>query len=226
MVRITDPEVTEVWEPRPSIVQPGAEARLPPTDAIILFDGTDTAAWTHPDGSAVKWLFEESVLTVQAGTGDIQTKESFADVQVHLEFRTPAVVESEGQGRGNSGVFLQKRYEIQVLDSYQNETYSNGQCGAIYKQYMPLVNASRPPGAWQTYDILYTAPVFNADGQRIRPGYMTVLHNGVLIHHHREIKGTTEYIGLPQVVAHGPAPLMLQDHGNAVSYRNIWVRRL
>ncbi len=223
--QITDPKATEVWEPEPRVVTPG-EGMAPPSDAIVLFDGTNFDEWTHLDGSPVKWELKDGAMTVVKGTGNIVTKRAFGDCQLHLEFRTPAVVEGEGQGRGNSGVFLQSRYEVQVLDSYQNRTYSNGQCGAIYKQYPPLVNACRPPGQWQTYDIIYKAPVFNADGIRVAPGYITVLHNGVLIQNHVEIQGTTEYIGLPKNIAHGKAPLMLQDHRNPVSYRNIWIREL
>ena len=144
--------------------------------------------------------------------------------RLHIEWRAPAVVESEGQGRGNSGVFFQMEYEVQVLDNYQNRTYSNGQAGSIYKQHMPLVNACKAPGEWQVYDIVFTAPKFNKDGIKVSSGYLTVIHNGVLIQNHAEIKGTTEYIGQPKNIAHGKAPLKLQDHGNPVSYRNIWVR--
>ena len=136
------------------------------------------------------------------------------------------MIEGEGQGRGNSGVFMQSRYEVQVLDNYNNQTYPNGQAGSIYKQYMPLVNACKKPGEWQTYDIIFTAPKFNKDGIRVSPGYLTVIHNGVLIQNHVEVKGTTEYIGQPRNIAHGKAPIMLQDHDNPVSYRNIWVREL
>lgn len=221
------PEVTEQWSPKPRKVaatpHPGLAA---PADAILLFDGTNTDAWTHEDGTAVGWTVEEGILTVQSGTGDIRTKERFGDCQLHLEFRIPEGDPDSGQDLGNSGVFLQERYEVQILGSHTNETYSNGQCGAIYKQYMPLVNASRPPGEWQTYDIIYEAPKFNADGYQLRPAYLTVIHNGVLIHQHRPLLGTTEYIGLPKVEPHGPAPIKLQDHDNPTSFRNIWVRKL
>ena len=223
--QITDPKATEVWEPEPRVVTPG-EGTAPPSDAIILFDGTSFDNWTTPDGKPVGWKLEEGAMTVVAGTGGIQTKETFMDVQLHLEWRAPAVIEGEGQGRGNSGVFLQGIYEVQVLDSYQNRTYSNGQAGSIYKQYMPLVNACRPPGEWQTYDIIYTAPRFNADGIKVSSGRITVIHNGVLIQNDVEIKGTTPYIGLPQNPAHGEGPLFLHYHSNPVSCRNICMRKL
>ena len=220
-----DPKDTEVWTPEPRVVTPGTMGS-PPSDAIVLFDGKNFDEWTV-EGKAAKpgWLIKDGTMTVVKETGNIATKRSFGDCQLHVEFRTPAP-EGEGQGRSNSGVFLQSRYEVQVLDSYQNRTYSNGQAGAMYKQSIPLVNACRPPGEWQTYDIFFTAPRFNADGIRVAPGRITVVHNGVLIQHNVEIQGTTEYIGLPKNIAHGNAPIVLQDHGNPVSYRNIWIREL
>ena len=225
------PESTEIWDPVPRIVTPGAPtqgATSAPSDAIVLFDGRNLDAWvSDKDGaSAAQWTVGDGAMTVAAGTGDIRTKQEFEDFQLHIEFRTPARVEGSGQGRGNSGVFLQGRYEVQVLDSYDNRTYSNGQAGAIYKQSMPLVNASRKPGEWQTYDILYTAPRFNKDGLMIVPPYVTVLHNGVLIQNHTEIRGTTPYTGLPMVKPHGAGPIKLQDHGNPMSFRNVWIRPL
>lgn len=220
------PEDTEVWEPEPAIVTPG-ENGSPPSDAVVLFDGSDLSAWQAIDGGDAPWLVADGAMTVVAGTGAIQTRDSFGDVQLHIEWRTPAEVEGEGQERGNSGVYLMGLYELQVLDSWQNRTYSNGQAGSIYKQYMPLVNASRPPGVWQTYDIIFDAPRFGANGQLERPAYMTVLHNGVLIQNHSELKGPTLYIGVPAYEAHPDRlPLRLQDHGNPVSYRNIWIRNL
>ena len=165
-------------------------------------------------------------MTVAKGAGDIRTKQTFGDIQLHIEWRTPADVQGEGQGRGNSGIFLSEKYELQVLDSYNNRTYSNGQAGSIYKQAIPMVNASRPPGEWQVYDVVFIAPKFNQDGTLNTPGRITVFHNGVLIHHNTEIKGTTEYIGKPKIVAHGKASIRLQDHGNPTSFRNIWVREL
>lgn len=223
--KIVEPELTEVWEPVPRVVTPGAHT-APPSDAIVLFDGTNTNEWAHQDGSAVKWSVGDQAMTVVPGSGNIKTKRNFGDFQLHLEFRTPAQVVQDGQDRGNSGVFLQGRYEVQVLDNYNNRTYSNGQCASLYKQSIPLVNACRPPGEWQTYDIIYTAPRFNDDGIRISPAYVTVLHNGVLVQNHQEIKGTTEYRGLPKNIAHGDGPIILQDHDNTVSYRNIWLREL
>ncbi len=225
LAQITDPKATEVWEPEPRIVTPGA-ATAPPSDAIVLFDGKNLSEWAHADGSAVKWELADGAMTVVKGTNGIQTKRSFGDCQLHVEWRSPAEVKGEGQGRGNSGVFLQGRYEVQVLDSYENRTYSNGQAASIYKQHIPLVNACRMPGEWQTYDIIYTAPRFNSDGIKVSSAYVTVIQNGVLVQNHVEIKGTSEYIGLPKNEAHDKAPISLQDHGDKVSYRNIWIREL
>lgn len=219
------PEATEVWEPQPPIVTPGALTE-PPSDAIVLFDGSDFDEWEHLDGSPVKWKLEDGAMVVVDGAGDIRTKRNFEDVQLHLEFRTPAKVEGEGQGRGNSGVFLQSTYEVQVLDNYNNKTYANGQVGSIYKQTIPLANPSRPPGEWQTYDIIYTAPEFNDDGIKVRSAYVTVLLNGVVVQNHTEIRGTTPYIGLPKNPPHGALPLRLQDHDNPTAFRNIWIREL
>lgn len=225
--QITDPKATEVWSPEPRVVAPG-NPQSAPSDALVLFDGTSLKEWINAkDSSTAKWdIGADGALTVRPGNGDVMTKRSFGDCQLHIEFRTPSVVQGEGQGRGNSGIFLQNRYEVQVLDCYENKTYSNGQTGSVYKQHIPLVNACRKPGEWQTYDIVYTAPRFNPDGILILPGRLTVLHNGVLIQNNVEIKGTTEYIGLPKNEAHGKAPIRLQDHGNLVSYRNIWIREL
>lgn len=223
--QITDPKATEVWEPIPRVVQPGV-AGGPPSDAVVLFDGKDLSQWQHPGGKPSAWSIQEGYMTVVKGSGDIETRRSFGDCQLHLEFRSPAVVAGEGQFRGNSGVFFQNRYEVQVLDNYQNTTYPNGQVGSVYKQHIPLVNPMRPPGEWNTYDIIFKAPRFNSDGIRVSPGYLTVILNGVLVQNHVEIQGTTEYIGLPKNAAHGPAPLRLQDHGDPVSFRNIWVREL
>jgi hypothetical protein len=165
-------------------------------------------------------------MTVQKGAGDIRTKQAFGDCQLHIEWRAPVEVIGDSQGRGNSGIFLQSTYEVQVLDSYNNRTYSNGQAASIYKQHMPLVNACRPPGEWQTYDIIYEAPIFHDDGTLARPAFITVIHNGVLVQNHVMLKGHTPYIGLPKYTAHGKLPIRLQDHGNPVSFRNIWIREL
>jgi hypothetical protein len=225
--RTGDPKLTEVWTPEPRVVTPGKTPSDAPSDAVILFDGKDVSKWKGNNGAAVKWTLADGALTVVGGAGEITSRDSFGDCQLHVEWRTPAEVKGEGQGRGNSGIFLMGRYELQVLDSYQNRTYSNGQAGSIYKQHIPLANAARPPGEWQTYDVIFTAPRFHADGRLQSPARMTVLHNGVLIQHDAVLWGPTEYIGLPVYQKHGEKqPLMLQDHGDKVSYRNIWVRPL
>ncbi|HRE50035.1 MAG TPA: DUF1080 domain-containing protein [Flavitalea sp.] len=225
------PESTEIWEPVPKAVKPGkvfgSAPSSAPADAIVLFDGSSLDGWkSSRNGGAAPWLIEGDAITVKPGSGDIQTRQEFEDFQLHIEFRTPAKVEGDGQGRGNSGIFMQGIYELQVLDSYNNPTYSNGQAGSIYKQSMPMVNASLAPGAWQTYDVIYTAPKFNKDGMMIHPPYITVLHNGVLIQNHTAIRGTTPFVGLPQVKPHGKGPIKLQDHQNPTSFRNIWIREL
>ncbi len=221
-----DPKLTEVWEPVPRVVTPGP-GTAPPSDAIVLFGGKDLSQWQLRDGGSAKWTIAEEAFTVVKGIGDLQTKRAFGDCQLHVEWRTPTQIEGEGQGRGNSGVFLQARYEVQVLDSYNNPTYSNGQAASIYKQHIPLVNVSRKPGEWQTYDIIFRAPRFAENGSVSSPAFITVLHNGVLVQDHAEIKGATAYIGPPSYRRHNPKePLMLQDHGNPVTYRNIWIREL
>ena len=218
--------VTEVWEPVPEVVTPGEIGGGPPSDAVVLFSSGSLDAWESVKGGPAGWAVEANEFVVVAGSGDIRTKASFTDVQLHVEWATPAEVVGESQGRGNSGVFLMNDYEVQVLDSFENETYSNGQAASIYKQHIPLVNASRPPGEWQSYDIIFMAPTFNGDGRLIRPAEITVLHNGVLVQNRVRIQGPTEFIGKPNYVAHGPGPIKLQDHGNPVRYRNIWVREL
>ncbi len=221
-----DPAATEVWEPEPRVVQPG-EGSAPPSDAVVLFDGTGLSAWRHADGRDAEWTVADGAMTVAAGTGDIFTRQGFGDVQLHVEWRSPAEVSGEGQGRGNSGVFLQGRYEVQVLDSYDNRTYSNGQAASLYKQSIPLVNATRGPGEWQSYDIIFRAPRFDGEGALAAPATVTVLHNGVLVQDHVTLRGPTVYIGEPAYEAHGDRePIALQDHGNPVSYRNIWLREL
>ena len=219
------PDLTEYYEPVPEIVTPGRSGEAP-SDAIILFDGKNLDEWTGENGHPAQWIVENEILTVKVGSGGIKTKKDFQDVQLHIEWRTPPEIEGEGQGRGNSGVFLQEKYEVQVLDSYNNKTYVNGQAGSIYKQHPPLVNASRPAGEWQTYDIIFIAPRFSKNGMLTSPGRITVLHNGILIQNYSEIKGSMAYRGLPKYEPHGPAPLYLQEHGNPVSYRNIWIREL
>lgn len=222
----TDPKATEVWSPVPLKVTPGAFNHLAPSDAIILYNGSNLNEWQHLDGKEVTWINSNNELTVKNKSGDIQTKQSFGDCQLHIEWKTPGIVLGEGQNRGNSGIFLQDRYEVQVLDNYDNVTYSNGQASSIYKQTIPLVNACKQPGSWQTYDIIYKAPVFDKSGKKTSSAYVTVMQNGIITQNHVEITGTTEYIGFPKNIAHGEAPIKLQDHDCAVSYRNIWIRRL
>jgi len=220
-----DPAATEDWSKKPVIVTPGCHV-APPSDALVLFrTGKDLANWTGSEGPA-KWKTRCRSMTVN-GTGDIMTREKFGSCQMHVEFRTPSKLSEEGgQGRGNSGVYIQCNYELQVLDSYENETYYNGQAGSVYKQSAPLVNASRKHGRWQVYDIIFHAPQFASDGTLIKPATITAFHNGVLIQDHFELKGTTVYAGYPKYEAHGDMPLLLQDHGNPVSYRNVWIRKL
>ncbi len=227
------PESSELWNPVPRVVTPGSSTinsapATAPSDAMVLFDGKDLSKWksSKPGGGNAAWTVADGAFSVKPGTGDIETKEHFDNYQLHIEFRTPAEVKGSGQGRGNSGIFMQGVYELQVLDSYQNPTYSNGQAGSIYKQSMPLVNASRKPGEWQTYDVIYTAPKFNKDSMMLAPAYITVLHNGVLIQNHTPIYGTTPYIGRPEFQVHDKGPIRLQDHDNTTSFRNIWIRQL
>ena len=217
--------------PQPRVVDPGGSTPeapgRPPSDAVVLFDGTDLSGWVGRDGEA-QWKVENGCMEVVGGTGNILSREQFGDCQLHLEWAEPAEVQGDSQGRGNSGVFLMDKYEIQVLDGYDNPTYADGQCGAIYGQYPPLVNASRPPGEWQSYDIVFEAPRWNADGKLEKPAFITVLQNGVLLHHRQEILGPTGHRGAANYdTPHDPeGPLHLQDHGNPVRYRNIWMRRL
>jgi hypothetical protein len=220
------PEETEDWSRQPPVVRPGNPGE-PPSDAIILYRGPrDAVNWVHENLESIKWI-ADSALTVSPRTGGIKTVRSFGDCQLHIEWRSPAEVKGTGQGRGNSGVFLMGKYELQVLDSYNNETYYNGQAGSLYKQHIPLVNASKKPGEWQSFDVIFTAPRFNPEGQVVSPAYITVFHNGVLIQNHARLRGPTEYIGIPQYKAHADKlPLSLQDHSNPVSFRNIWIREL
>ena len=239
MSREDSAKQTEVWSPEPSIVTPGATPQDPPSDAIILFDGKNLDQWRSSKDSTkpAEWTVSNSVITVNKKAGDIQTKQRFMDYQLHLEWRIPENIHGEGQSRGNSGVFLAELgsggdgegYEIQILDCYNNKTYVNGQTGAVYKQIIPLANACKKPGEWQTYDIIWTAPRFNEDGSLKSPARVTVLHNGVLLQNNAELKGTTRYIAAPSYIKHGPTPIDLQAHGDPsepISYRNIWVRRL
>jgi len=233
-----NPHDTEVWEPVPAIVTPGATDAAPPSDAIVLFDGRNLDEWVSAqDKTPAKWLVEDGVMTVNkaAGVGNIETKRTFKDFQLHIEWRIPANVTGSDQARGNSGVFLASLgpgdagYELQVLDSYNNKTYPNGQAGSIYKEGIPLVNPNRKPGEWQTYNVVWTAPKFNADGSLQSPAYVTVFFNGVLVQNHFELKGQTLYIGKPFYKKYDSAPIKLQAHGDKsepISFRNIWVREL
>lgn len=222
------PESTEKWEPQPRVITPGDKPSDAPSDAVVLFDGKSLENWVAPDGSVPMWTVKDGAVTVAPGKKDIQTKKEFDNFQLHIEWRSPADVDPSktSQGRGNSGIFLQDRYEVQVLDNYENKTYANGQAGSIYKQHIPLVNACKKPGVWQTYDIYFTAPVFNHEGRVLFPAYVTIVHNGVLVQNHVPIIGPTEYIGFPIYTKHGKGPIRLQDHGNLVSYKNIWIREL
>ncbi|SFW40946.1 protein of unknown function [Sinomicrobium oceani] len=223
----TKPEETEFYEPVPPTVTPATKDKAP-SDATVLFDGKNLDAWVSTkSGSKASWtLNRDGSMSVKPGAGDIQTKKSFGDVQLHIEWRSPEKIEGDGQNRGNSGIFLQDRYEIQVLDNNDNDTYVNGQVGAVYKQFVPLAKASVKTGDWNTYDIIYHAPEFDEAGNKTKPATVTVLHNGILVQDHVLIKGTTEYIGWPKNDPHGEGPIRLQDHGSAVSYRNIWIREL
>jgi len=219
--------VHDARRPQPRVVRPGEEPGQPPSDATLLFSGQDVSQWVGRDGGNVRWKIEDGVLEVVPKTGDIQTKAHFGDCHLHIEWATPAEVKGDGQGRGNSGIFLMDRYEIQVLDSYDNLTYADGQAAALYGQYPPLVNACRKPGQWQTFDIFFTASRF--EGERLAsPAYVTIIHNGLLVHHHQAFLGPTGHKILPAYDApHAPqGPIRLQDHGDAVRYRNIWVRRI
>jgi hypothetical protein len=223
------PESSEIWEPQPLVISPGNNVVDAPSDAIILFGGNSLDEWVSvADNSKAKWVIKDGTFTVAPGTRDIKTKRTFNDFQLHIEWRTPQAVDPEktGQGRGNSGIFLQERYEVQVLDNYDNKTYANGQASSVYKQHIPLVNACKKPGEWQTYDILFTAPVFNKTGRVLAPSYVTILHNGVLTLNHVALWGPTEYIGFPAYEPYSSGAIRLQDHGNPVSFRNVWIREL
>ena len=214
--------------PQPPVVAPGPTARpdAPPADAIVLFDGNDLSQWESDSGPA-RWKVDSGFIEVVPGTGSMHTKRGFGDCQLHIEWMTPVPPHGEGQERGNSGVFLMGRYEVQVLDSYGNTTYPDGQAAAVYGQFPPLVNASRPPGVWQTYDIVFHRPRFNAKGKVLQPARFTVLHNGVLVQDNVMLSGPTAHQQRPPYSAHADElPLALQDHGNPVRYRNIWVRTL
>jgi hypothetical protein len=231
------PEDTEIWEPIPKVVTPAATLGAPPSDAVVLFDGKNLDNWVYvKDKSPAKWTVADGILTVKKdGMGNIETKQSFKDYQLHVEWKIPATITGSGQARGNSGIFLASTgvgdggYELQVLDAYENKTYVNGMAGSLYKQAIPLANPARKPGEWQTYDVIWTAPRFNEDGSLKTPAYATVFFNGVLVEDHFELKGETLYIGKPFYKAYDRAPIKLQAHGDKsepLSFRNIWVRPL
>jgi hypothetical protein len=229
---------TEVYEPVPPVVTPAASSTAPPSDAIVLFDGKNLDEWiTNRDKTPAKWIVADGIMTVNKDktAGSIETKRSFKDYQLHVEWRIPENITGSDQARGNSGVFLASTglgdagYELQVLDSYNNKTYVNGMAGSIYKQAIPLANANRKPGEWQTYDVIWTAPRFNDDGTLKTPAYATVLLNGVLVENHFELKGETVYVGQPFYKKYDTAPIKLQahgDHSEPISFRNIWIRKL
>ena len=230
------PEETEVWEPVPAVVTPGATCTAPPSDAIVLFDGKNLDEWVSiRDKSPAQWILSGDAMTVNKSGGGIETKRSFKNYQLHLEWKIPENITGSGQARGNSGVFLASTgpgddgYELQVLDNYNNKTYVNGQAGSIYKEAIPLANANRKPGEWQTYDVAWTSPTFNADGSLKTPAYVTVFFNGIIVQNHFQLTGQTLYIGKPFYKAYTAAPIKLQAHGDKsepISFRNIWVREL
>lgn len=232
------PEDTEVWEPVPPVVDPGPFAGSPaaPSDAIVLFDGSDLDEWVNvADGAPAGWHVHDGIVTVDKDAGDIMTRRRFRNYQLHIEWRIPEDVEGEGQGRGNSGLYMaflgngRGGYELQIVDSYENETYVNGMAASVYKQSPPLVNAARPPGEWQSYDVIWTAPTFAANGRLETPARVTAFFNGVLVQNDFRLEGETVYRGLPEYHAFDDAAIMLQAHGDPsppISFRNIWVRDL
>jgi len=244
-----DPKLTEVWEPIPEVITPG-ESDKAPSDAIVLFDGSNLDEWQNPqfkgEGGTAKqvaemlekwdeeykhleagWEVENGEMVVKPGNGAVETKKRFDNFQLHIEWLSPKMEGKKDQGYSNSGIFLMGLYELQVLNSYENETYPNGQAGSIYKQHIPLVNASLPPNSWQSYDVIFTAPEFDKNGELVTPAYVTAFHNGVVIQNHVKLRGPTVFRGKPEYVAH-PAkmPVRLQDHGDKVRFRNIWIREL
>jgi len=234
---VAKPEDTEIWEPAPKVVSPGKVLGDAPSDAIILFDGKSLNKWVSAQNRSqpAAWTLGQGFFTVKKGTGNIETEQKFSNYQLHLEWKIPSNITGSGQARGNSGVFLASTgpgdggYELQVLDAYENKTYVNGMAGSIYKQFIPLANPARKPGEWQSYDIIWTAPVFNADSSLASPARATVFFNGVLVENNVSLKGETRYIGQPFYKMHGPCPIKLQAHGDKsepISYRNIWIREL
>lgn len=233
----TEAAKTEIWEPVPKIVTPGNTPQDAPSDAIILFNGRNLDAWhsVKDPSKPAAWTIDDGFFTVKKGTGNIETNKKFTDYQLHLEWKIPTNITGTSQARGNSGVFLASTgpgddgYEIQIMDSYNNKTYVNGQTGSVYKQSIPLANTNKKPGEWQSYDIIWKAPRFNEDGSLKSPAYVTVFLNGVLLQNNYELKGETRWIGAPEYKKHGAASIKLQDHGDpspAISFKNIWIREL
>ena len=228
------PQDTEVWQPVPKVVAPGNTVGAPPSDAVVLFDGKNLDQWVSVrDKSPAKWTVADGVVTVNKPAGDIETRRTFTNFQLHVEWRIPANVTGSGQERGNSGVFLAALpsgiYELQIVDSYNNPTYVNGMAGSLYKQSIPRVNPSRKPGEWQSYDVVWTAPTFNPDSSLKSPAYATVFFNGVLVANHFALKGVTKNTGQPEYHPYTSAPIALQAHGDPsppISFRNIWIREL
>jgi hypothetical protein len=236
--REQSPAMQQTWKmhdlnrPQPRVIDPGAPGTqerpgAPPSDAVVLFNGKDMSEWRSQSGGPAGWRVADGTLETVKGAGLIFSRKEFGDCQLHVEWATPAPAVGDGQGRGNSGIFLMTKYEIQVLDSYQNKTYADGSAAAVYGQFPPLVNASKPPGQWQTYDIVFHAPRFDERGTVLRPARFTVLHNGVVVQDHVEVTGPTDNkIRLPYQTHAAKMPISLQDHGNPVRFRNIWVREL
>jgi hypothetical protein len=238
LVKLSDAQATMKWKihdlnrPLPPVIDPGTASTQdtpghPPSDAVVLFDGKDLSQWADKDGKPAQWKVENGYMEVLPGSGNISTRDAFGDCQLHVEFAEPLPATGESQERGNSGVFLMSLYEMQVLDSYQNKTYADGEAAAVYGQYPPLVNSSRPPGRWQWYDIVFHGPRFGKDGKVLRPAHVTILHNGILVQDNVELTGPTAHGERPPYKAHPEKlPLQLQDHHNLVRYRNIWIREL
>jgi hypothetical protein len=219
-------KIHDIRRPQPAIVKSLDIAKIhPPSDAIVLYDGSDLSSWQSMDDSAPKWVNRDGYFECVKDAGYIRTKQAFGDVQLHIEWAAPLPAKGSGQGRGNSGVFLMGKYEVQVLDCYENTTYPDGQAGAVYGQYPPLVNASLPPGQWQSYDIIFRRPRFSGEGELLSAAVLTVFHNGVLVQDHSKLWGGTSWLHYDAYTAHEDRlPLSLQDHGNPVRFRNIWLR--
>ena len=225
----TDWPIHSMERPLPPVMTPGRIVMPvpPPSDAIVLFDGKSMAGWTADSGKAARWTVRPGYFEVNPGSGSIMTDRGFGDVQLHVEWAAPSPAKGEGQDRGNSGVYLMRTYEVQVLDTYKNRTYADGMAGAVYGQFPPMVNASRAPGQWQSYDIVFRAPRFTRNGTLLRPATMTVFHNGVLVQDHVTLTGPTSHQVRPPYAPHADRlPIELQDHGHKVRYRNLWLREL